>query len=75
MFSVVYANGDNIQQMMKDSRYPFSSGKFKVHHGYFREFTSNNSAVHDIIIRCGSTPFFFYELSRDMIRGWEDDEF
>ena len=74
-FSVAYANGGNIQSMMKDSRYPFSCGKFKVHHGYFREFTSNNSAVHDIVIRCGSTPFLFYELSRDMIRGWEDDEF
>jgi len=74
-FSVAYANGDNIQQMMKDNHYPLSRGKFKVHHGYFPEFTSNNSAMHDIIVCCGSTPFLFQVLCRDMIRGWEDDNF
>jgi len=61
--------------MMKDNHYPFSRGKFKVYHGYFPEFSSSNSAMHDIIVCCGSIPFLFQELCRDMICGWEDDNF
>jgi len=74
-FSVAYANGNNIQQMMKDYHYPFSRCKFKVHHGYFPELTSNNIAMHDIIVHCGSSLFLFQDLSKEMIRGWEVDNF
>lgn len=72
-YSVSYANGGHIRHMMKDFQYPHTRGIFKVHHGYFKQFTGNNIAIHDMVVRCGSLPFIIQDLSQGMIRAWELD--
>ena len=69
---MAYANGFGVQRMLQDFQYPHMRGLFKVDHGYFKQFTSNTIAIHEIVVKCGSFPFNLLDVSRGgMVCGWE----
>ena len=71
-YSMAYANGFGVQRMLQDFQYPHTRGLFKVDHGYFKQFTSNTIAIHEIVVKCGSFPFNLLDVSRGgMVCGWE----
>ena len=71
-YSVAYANGFGVQQMLHDFQFPHTSGLFKIDHGFFKQFTSNNIAIHKMVVKCGSFPFNLLDVSKEnLVRGWE----